>query len=71
MLSKHGTEGEINRMNVSKCDFCRYRHSWDCDDESPYPENGCERFALDKSILSDEEKRMLVLSEIFRSEQHE
>lgn len=23
-------------MNVSKCDFCRYRYSWDCDDGLPY-----------------------------------
>lgn len=61
----------MNRMNVSKCDFCRYRHSWDCDDGLPYPENGCEDFALDKSTLSDREQRMFVLNEILRGEQNE
>ena len=68
---KHGTEGLVNRMSVSKCDFCRFRHSWDCDDGSSYPENGCWDFVLDKSTLSDEEQRMLVLFEILRGEQVE
>ena len=58
----------MSGMNVSKCDFCKYHHSWDCDDGSPYPENGCESFTLDKSALSDEEQRMLVLGEILRGE---
>ena len=58
-------------MNVNKCDFCRYRHSWDCDDGLPYPENGCESFAFDKSALSDDEQRMLVLGEILRGEQND
>lgn len=69
-LRKHGTEGQVNRMNVSKCDFCRYRHSWDCDDGLPYPENGCESFTLDKSTLSDDEQRMLVLGEILRGDKN-
>ena len=60
----------MNRMNVSKCDFCRYRHSWDCDDGLPYPENGCESFTLDKSTLSDDEQRMLVLCEILRGDKN-
>lgn len=47
------------------CDFCKYRYSWGCDDGLPYPENGCEDFALDKSTLSDQEQRMFVLNEIF------
>lgn len=58
-------------MSVGKCDFCRYRHSWDCDDGSAYPENGCRDFMLDKTTLSDEEQRMFVLNEILRGEQNE
>ena len=53
-------------MSVCKCDFCQYRYSWDCDDGRPDPETGCDGFALDKSTLSDEEQRMLVLSEIMK-----
>ena len=51
-----------------KCDFCLYRHSWDCDDGLPYPENGCEDFILDTNTLSDEEQRMLILLEVLRGE---
>ena len=58
-------------MSICKCDFCQYRHSWDCDDGSPYPENGCESFALDKSTLSDQEQRMVVLHEILWGENNE
>ena len=49
MQQKHGTEEQVNRMSTSKCDFCRFRHSWDCDDGLPYPENGCKDFTLDKT----------------------
>ena len=55
-------------MKVCKCDFCQYRHSWDCDDGSSYPENGCSSFVLDKNSLSDEERRMLVLLRVLRGE---
>lgn len=58
-------------MSTSKCDFCQYRHSWDCDDGLPYPENGCKDFTLDKNTLSDDERRMLVLLEILRGEKDE
>lgn len=58
-------------MSVGKCDFCQYRYSWDCDDGSPYPENGCSDFVLDKNTLSDAEQRMLVLNEILRGEKNE
>lgn len=55
-------------MKVCKCDFCQYRHSWDCDDGSPYPENGCSSFVLDENTLSEEEQRMLVLLRVLRGE---
>lgn len=58
-------------MSVCKCDFCKYRYSWGCDDGLPYPENGCEDFALDKSTLSDQEQRMVVLHEILRDKNNE
>lgn len=58
-------------MGIRKCDFCRFRHSWDCDDGSPYPENGCEHFVLDKNSLTDEEQRIFVLSGILRGQQNE
>ena len=61
----------MNRMSAHKCDFCRYRHSYDCDDGFPYPENGCKDFTLDKNTLSDEEQRMFVLNEILRGEKNE
>lgn len=39
----------------SKCEHCKYRHSWDCDDGSPYPKNGCSSFQLDTNTLSKEQ----------------
>ena len=57
-------------MSVSKCNFCKSRYSWDCDDGSPYPENGCEHFALDKNSLTEEEQRIFVLSGILRGEKN-
>lgn len=57
-------------MSISKCDFCRFRYSWDCDDGSPYPENGCEDFVLDKNSLTEEEQRKFVLSKILRGEKN-
>ena len=65
---KHGTGGQVKRMSGSKCDFCKSRYSWDCDDGSPYPENGCDHFELDKNTLSDEEQRVFVLNDILRGE---
>ena len=58
-------------MSVCKCDFCKYSHSWDCDDGLPYPENGCKYFALDKSTLSNQEQRMVVLHKILKGENNE
>ena len=49
-------------MRVSKCDFCRFRNSWDCEDYRP--ENGCEDFVLDMGSLTDDEKRMVILRSI-------
>lgn len=40
-------------MSVSKCNFCKSRYSWDCDDGLPYPENGCEYFSLDSNTLTE------------------
>ena len=58
-------------MGVSKCDFCKFRYSWDCDDGLPYPENGCESFELDKNTLTYEEQRRFMLNVILRCSQHE
>lgn len=58
-------------MSVSKCNFCKSRYSWDCDDGLPYPENGCEYFSLDSNTLTEEEQRMVVLNEILRGRQNE
>lgn len=51
---------------MEKCDFCKYRYSWDCDDGLPYPKNGCGDFSLDENILTEEEKRMFILSGILK-----
>lgn len=53
-------------MSVEKCNFCKYRYSWDCDDGSPYPANGCRDFTLDKNTLSEEEQRAFILNEVLR-----
>lgn len=58
-------------MSVSKCDFCKFRYSWDCDDGLPYPENGCEDFELDKNTLIEKEWRKFILNEILRGSQNE
>lgn len=52
---------------MCKCDFCKFRFSWDCDDGLPYPENGCSDFELDMNTLSEEERRAFVLSEILQN----
>lgn len=51
---------------MEKCDFCKYRYSWDCDDGLPYPKNGCGNFSLDENTLTEEEKRMFILSGILK-----
>ena len=56
-------------MEVSKCDFCRFRNSWDCEDY--YPKNGCEGFVLDMGTLTDDEKRMMILRNIPTKEEHD
>lgn len=55
---------------MTKCDFCINRHSWDCDDGLPYPDNGCESFTLDKETLTDEEKRLLIIFDIIKENKH-
>ena len=59
----------MNRLSISRCDFCKYRHSCDCDDGSPYPENGCSDFTLDKNTLSNAEQRIFILIDILSGEQ--
>ena len=53
---------------MRKCDFCKYRYSWDCDDGLPYPDNGCKDFALDENTLTEEEKRLMVIFDIIKGE---
>ena len=38
------------------CDYCKSRHSWDCDDGMAYPRGGCESFSLDFDALSRGQK---------------
>ena len=46
---------------MSRCDHCRGRNSWDCDD--PYyrvsEHNMCENFDLDFSTITDEQKETI------------
>ena len=52
---------------MSKCDHCKYRHSWDCDDGLPYPKNGCENFKLDESTLTKNEKKLFEMFELMKT----
>lgn len=54
-------------MEKSKCEYCKYRHSWDCDDGLPYPAGGCENFELDKSTLTKNDKIWFELVEFMKS----
>ena len=45
----------------SKCEMCRFRYSWDCDDGLAYPKNGCEYFKLDMDTLSDNQRDLLIV----------
>ena len=38
------------------CDYCKSRHSWDCDDGLPYPRGGCKYFALDLNELTHKQQ---------------
>lgn len=51
---------------MTKCDFCKYRFSWDCDDGLPYPDNGCKDFVLDENTLTEKEKRLLIIFDIIK-----
>lgn len=54
-------------MENSKCKYCKYRHSWDCDDGLPYPNEGCENFEIDKSTLTKNEKIWFELVELMKT----
>ena len=43
--------------NKCVCDYCKSRHSWNCDDGMAYPRGGCEYFSLDWDALSNEQKK--------------
>ena len=49
----------------NKCEHCKYRHSWDCDDGLPYPKGGCESFTLDENTLTKEQLDMLTVLELY------
>ena len=38
------------------CQYCRYRNSWDCD-ENYHPKEGCDSWALDEYTLTDKQKK--------------
>ena len=50
----------------SKCEHCKYRYSWECDDGLPYPKNGCDSFQLDEDTLSKEQLDVLLLLDIYK-----
>lgn len=54
-------------MENSKCKYCKYRHSWDCDDGWAYPKNGCENFELDKNTLNKNEKKAFEIIELMKT----
>lgn len=51
------------------CDNCYSRYTWDCDDGG-YRKR-CERFRLDESTLSEEERKMLrVLRQVMEEQKN-
>ena len=44
---------------MSRCDYCEYRNSWDCDDGWGRISNNhfCESFKLDYDSLSEKQKK--------------
>ncbi len=46
---------------MSRCDYCRYKNSWDCEDGWDRVSNDkmCEDFALDFETLSDKQKKKI------------
>ena len=56
---------------MTKCDFCKYKYSWYCDNGKSYPENGCESFSLDEGILTEREKRLLIIFNIIKENKYD
>ena len=50
---------------MDKRDFCRFRNTWDCEEQGRCPKD-CESFELDENTLTKEEKRLFILFEIMK-----
>lgn len=46
------------KVNMSVCNYCAYRNSYDCEDEYDRSEN-CESFKLDFETLSKKQKKKI------------
>lgn len=51
-------DGFYWRCDMSACNYCKYRHSWDCDDGYNRRES-CGEFELDFSTLSNKQKKAI------------
>ena len=46
---------------MSRCDYCRYKNSWDCEDGWDRVDNSkmCDDFVLEFNLLSKEQQKKI------------
>lgn len=46
---------------MNRCDYCRYKNSWDCEDGWDRVQNDkiCDDFVLDSSCLSNKQQKQI------------
>ena len=44
---------------MSRCDYCKYRNTWDCEEWHLSNDCFCEEFKLDFDTLSDKQQKAI------------